>query len=264
MCKNGYGLVIKLRTGAGIYPVFLLEENNLTIKTERINVLNYNENRVSLMVSPDRAYSFDPSIDGVTPTVIPLTMDEVKYGNNSNAFKSGTLFFEKSQEADVYEALNIPNWKDILKNEDICDIILHPTYDGLSKIIAIEDGTMFERVRGVYHKLLSEGTNDISVRVEQIIRTRYKELINGHVKTSIQLTKKDFNDNAANNVEIEALKEQNKSLQEQISQLKGLIESMAASENTGSVDVENIKGNTTVTKNIITSGKKRGRPPKNK
>lgn len=234
----------------------------MAIKTEKINVLNYNENRVSLMVSPEKAYSFDPSIDGVTPTVIPLTMDEVKYGNNSNAFKSGTLFFEKSQEEDVYEALNIPNWKDILRNEDIRDIILHPTYDGLSKIITIEDGTMFERVRGVYHKLLSEGTNDISVRVEQIIKTKYKELVNGHIKTAIKLTKKDFNDNTANNAEIKALKEQNESLQEQISQLKGLIESMAASKNNG--DGENIKSNAAETKNPTTSGKKRGRPPKNK
>lgn len=158
--------------------------------------------------------------------------------------------------------MNIPNWKDILRNEDIRDIILHPTYDGLSKIITIEDGTMFERVRGVYHKLLSEGTNDISVRVEQIIKTKYKELVNGHIKTAIKLTKKDFNDNTANNAEIKELKEQNESLQEQISKLKGLIESMAASKNNG--DSENIKSNAAETKNPTTSGKKRGRPPKNK
>lgn len=247
---------------AGIYPVFYLEGNDLAIGTEKINVLNYNENRVSLMVSPDKAYSFDPSPDGVTPTVIPLTMEEVRYGNNSNAFKNGMLFFEESQKEDIYNELGIANWKEILRNEDIREIILHPTYDGLSRIISIEDGSMFERVRGVYHKLLSEGNYDISVRVEQIIRTKYKELINGHVKTAIQLTKKDFNNNAANNAELKALKEQNESLQEQIAQLKELVESMAASKNNG--DSENIKSNAAETKNPTTSGKKRGRPPKNK
>lgn len=234
----------------------------MAIGTEKINVLNYNENRVSLMVSPDKAYSFDPSPDGMTPTVIPLTMEEIRYGNNSNAFKNGMLFFEESQKEDVYNSLGIPNWKDILRNEDIREIILHPTYDGLSKIISIEDGSMFERVRGVYHKLLSEGNYDISVRVEQIIRTKYKELINGHVKTSIELTKKDFNDNTVNNAEIKALKEQNESLQEQIVKLEKMIENMATSKNNGDRDVENIDGDTTVTKTPVTSGKKRGRPPK--
>lgn len=123
---------------------------------------------------------------------------------------------------------------------------------------------MFERVRGVYHKLLSEGNYDISVRVEQIIRTKYKELINGHVKTSIELIKKDFNDNAVNNAEIKALKEQNESLQEQITKLEKMIESMAVSKNNDNGDCNNINGDTTVTKNPTTSGKKRGRPPKNK
>lgn len=235
----------------------------MAIGTEKINVLNYNENRVSLMVSPDKAYSFDPSIDGVTPTVIPLSIDEVKYGNNSNAFKSGTLFFEKTQESDVYEALNIPNWKEILRNEDICDIILHPTYDGLSKIIAIEDGTMFERVRGVYHKLLSRGTHDISVRVDQIIKTRYKELVNGHVKTAIQLTKKDFNDDAAKS-EIEGLKQQNLFLQKQIEELQKMIESVTISNNTVKHALDNNVDKSSAAKKSTTSEKRRGRTPKTK
>lgn len=236
----------------------------MAIGTEKINVLNYNENRVSLMVSPDKAYSFDPSPDGVTPTVIPLTMEEVRYGNNSNAFKNGMLFFEESQKEDIYNELGIANWKDILMNEDIREIILHPTYDGLSRIISIEDGSMFERVRGVYHKLLSEGVHDISVRVEQIIRTKYKELINGHVKTSIILEKKYFNNNTVNDAEIKALKEQNELLQEQITKLEKMFESMAVSKNNDNGDCNNMNGDTTETKNPTTSGKKRGRPPKNK
>ena len=236
----------------------------MAIGTEKINVLNYNENRVSLMVSPDKAYSFDPSIDGVTPTVIPLTMDEVKYGNNSNAFKNGTLFFEERQEADVYEALNISNWKDILKNKDIRNIMLHPTYDGLSKILAIEDGTMFERVRGVYHKLLSEGTHDISVRVEQIIQTRYKELINGHTKTAIRLTRKDFSNDALTHAEVSELKKQNAALQDQVAKLQEMVESMAASK-AGCNDAAPHGGDKTApTKNANASNKKRGRPAKSK
>ena len=67
-------------------------------ETEKISVLNYNENRVSVEVAPNKSYSFEPSNDGVIPTVIPMSIDEIRYANNSTAFKNGTLFFDKSRE----------------------------------------------------------------------------------------------------------------------------------------------------------------------
>ena len=125
-------------------------------ETEKISVLNYNENRVSVVVSPDKSYSFDPSTDGETPTVIPMTIDEIRYANNSSAFKTGLLFFDKTKEEDVYETLNIVDWKNILKNSDIRDIILHPTYEGLDRIISVKDSSTFERIRTAYQKLVTE------------------------------------------------------------------------------------------------------------
>lgn len=199
-------------------------------ETEKISVYNYNENRVSLVVSPDRSYSFDPSPDGVTPCVIPMTLDEIRYANNSGAFRNGTLFFEKSKEKEVYDILGIQNWKDILSNEDIKEIILHPTYDGLTKLINIKDSAVFERVRTAYQKLIIEGTNDISVRVEQIIKTRYKELLNKQVNTSIVLTKKDIPEEV-DTKEVDELKAQNQAMQEQMAQMQKLLEQMMAAQN---------------------------------
>lgn len=199
-------------------------------ETEKISVLNYNENRVSVEVAPNKSYSFEPSVDGVTPTVIPMSIDEIRYANNSSAFRNGTLFFEKSREEEVYKELNITNWEDILTNNDICEIILHPTYDGLSKIVSIKDSAAFERVRAVFHKLKQDGTHDVSVRVAQIINTRYKELLNRQINSSIMLTRKDIPE-TINSVQVDELKAQNAAMQEQIAQMQKLIEQMMLSQN---------------------------------
>lgn len=198
-------------------------------ETEKISVLNYNENRVSVEVAPNRSYSFEPSQDGKTPTVIPMTIDEIRYANNSSAFRNGTLFFDKSKEEDVYKELNIDNWKDILTNSDIEDIILHPSFDGLQKLVGIKDTAAFERVRAVFHKLKQDGSHDVSVRVAQIINTRYKELLNRKIHTSIQLTKKDIPE-VMRNEEMDEIKAQNAAMKEQVEQMQKLIEQMMASQ----------------------------------
>ena len=200
-------------------------------ETEKISVLNYNENRVSVEVAPNKSYSFEPSNDGVTPTVIPMSIDEIRYANNSTAFKNGTLFFDKSREEEIYKELNITDWQNILSNDAIREIILHPTYDGLNRIIAIKDSAEFERVRAVFHKLKQDETHDVSVRVAQIINTRYKELLNRQINTSIVLTKKDIPE-TVNSAEVDELKAQNAAMQEQMAQMQKLIEQMMATQNT--------------------------------
>lgn len=206
--------------------------------TEKINVLNYNENRVSVEVAPNKSYSFEPSVDGETPTVIPMSIDEIRYANNSTAFKNGTLFFDRTREEEIYNELNITGWKNILSNNAIREIILHPTYDGLSKIIAIKDSAEFERVRAVFHKLKLDKANDVSVRVAQIINTRYKELLNRQINTSIVLTKKDIQE-TVNSVEVDELKAQNAAMQKQMAQMQKLIEKMMTSQQNSTKDAEN-------------------------
>ncbi len=195
-------------------------------ESEKIGVLNYNENRVSVEVAPGKSYSFEPSIDGETPMVIPMTIEEILYANNSVAFKSGMLFFEKSREEEIYERLNIVNWKDILSNDKIKEILLHPTFDGLNKIVEIKSTSEFERVRGILFKLKQSDRYDVSVRVEQIVNTRYKELLNRQINTDIILTKKDVPVESISSEEMDKLKAQNEAMQKQLEEMQKMMAMM--------------------------------------
>lgn len=224
-------------------------------QAEKINVLNYNENKVSVMVSPTESFTFEPSIDGEIPSVIPMTFEQIRYANNYNTFRGGFLFFEESREKEIYEELGINNWEGILNNKEIREILLNPSFEGLKKIVDIKDSAVFERVRAAFHKLKSEGTNDVSVRVQQIISTRYKELQNKKVNTSIVLEKKDIVQSASNK-EVESLKAENKAMQEQLTNMQAMMEKLLAQQSA--------KTETNEPKKEITAPKKSpGRPKKN-
>lgn len=224
-------------------------------QAEKINVLNYNENKVSVMVSPTESFTFEPSVDGEIPSVIPMTFEQIRYANNYNTFRGGFLFFDKTKEKEIYEELGIANWEDILNNKEIRNILLSPSYEGLKKIIDIKDSAVFERVRAVFYKLKAEGTSDISVRVQQIINTRYKELQNKKVNTSIMLEKKDIVQSVPNK-EVESLKAENKVMQEQLANMQAMMEKLLAQQS--------VKTETNEPKKETTTPKKSpGRPKKN-
>lgn len=224
-------------------------------QAEKINVLNYNENKVSVMVSPTDSFTFEPSVDGEIPSVIPMTFEQIRYANNYNTFRGGFLFFENSRAKEIYEELGISNWENILNNKEIQDILLNPTYEGLKKIVDIKDSAVFERVRAAFHKLKAEGTNDISVRVQQIINTRYKELQNKKVTTSIFIEKKDLAQPVPNQ-EVESLKAENKAMQEQLATMQAMMEKLLAQQ---SIKTETNEPQ----KDSATPKKSPGRPKKN-
>lgn len=224
-------------------------------QAEKINVLNYNENKVSVMVSPTESFTFEPSVDGEIPSVIPMTFEQIRYANNYNTFRGGFLFFDKTKEKEIYEELGIANWEDILNNKEIRDILLSPSYEGLKKIIDIKDSAVFERVRAVFNKLKAEGTSDIYVRVQQIINTRYKELQNKKATTSIVIEKKDLTQSVQNE-EVESLKAENKAMQEQLANMQAMMEKLLAQQSV-KLDTNEQKKETTAPK------KSPGRPKKN-
>ena len=224
-------------------------------QAEKINVLNYNENKVSVMVSPTESFTFEPSVDGEIPSIIPMTIEQIRYANNYNAFRGGFLFFEKDKEKEIYEELGITNWEDILNNKEIRAILLTPSYEGLKKIVDIKDSAVFERVRAAFHKLKADGTNDISVRVQQTINTRYKELQNKKVNTSIVIEKKDLAQSVPNK-EVESLKTENKAMQEQLANMQAMIEKLLSQQSVKSENNEP-KKETTAPKKLP------GRPKKN-
>lgn len=227
-----------------------------------INVLNYNDSIV-VVSTRDNGYAVNPrDIDGGAPSILPLSFSEIEYINsNSNAFKSGYLRFPKEIEEEMYTELRIVGWEDILTNEEIEQILLHPTIEGLQKILSIKSSTVFERVRGIFTVLKNSGDGNISIRVDRIISERYKELVNKKTKTDISLVPKDVASiQSVSTEEVDSLKKQ---LQEMQAMMTKLLANQSASAgvevNTDSL-AESV--NTKQAEDVVK--KPAGRPPKSK
>lgn len=217
---------------------------------QNINVLNYNENEVFVDSSKEH-YKFNASRDGKTPSIIPMTLSELQnICSNTDIIVTGWLTFDDEVKEEVFKELRISNWKDILTNEDIENILTHPTLEGLQKIIDIENQTYFDRVRITMFKLINRGV-DVTTKVSRIVEQRYDELRRRQRVSSITLTKKDTQ---INGDQVKELAEQNASLQNQLDEMKKMMEQMMA--------MQNATQPTEVVKEATTTPKKAGRPPK--
>ena len=224
------------------------------LDTQNINVLNYNENEVFVDSSREH-FKFNASRDGKTPTVIPMALSDLQYiASNTDIIVTGWLTFDDDVKEEVYKELRIANWKEILSNEDIRNILMKPTMEGLQKIINIDNQTYFDRVRITMFKLMNDGV-DITTKVSRIINQRYDELQKRQRKSSIILTKKDTTVSAD---KVKELSEQNASLQSQLDEMKKILKQMMSTQNiSDSKDVKTEKKET-----VPTTPKKAGRPPK--
>lgn len=226
------------------------------LDTQNINVLNYNENEV-FVDSAKEHYKFNASRDGKTPSIIPMTLSELQYiCTNTDVIVTGWLTFDDNLKEEIFKELRVPNWKDILTNEDIEKILTHPTIEGLQKLIDIENQTYFDRVRIIMFKLIHNGI-DITTKVSRIVEQRYNELRKRQRISSISLTKKDTQ---VSSDEVKILSEQNASLQNQLNEMKKMMEQMMAMQNASKVETKVENKEETVKE--ITTPKKAGRPPK--
>lgn len=186
--------------------------------TSMITVLNYMP--CSIIVNSNvTSYKFEPCTNGV-PSVQIIPYSEIKVVNStSNIFREGYLFFEHENKKELYESLGIKEWQLILSQEDIENIILNPTKEGLQRLINVKTVSYFERIRGVFSKLRKSGTYDISIRAQNIIEMRYKELRSGVINTKILI-----NPIASSAIDdsIDALKEQIEELKMQLSKINNI------------------------------------------
>lgn len=201
-------------------------------KTKLINVLNYNMNPIAISTHL-KEYLCAPAVDEDTPSITPLSLSEIEsMGTKDLVFKIGLLSFPEDIQKEIYEEhLRMTDWENILTNKQIKEIILNPSPEGLSKIIAIKNSAYMERVRGIFFMLKNSNAYDISHRVEIVINRRYKELSNQQVKTSIELTQKDNVKPSISKEEVNLLKEQNDALQSQIEAMQKMMEQMMAMQN---------------------------------
>lgn len=225
------------------------------INLQNITVLNYNENDVFVDSSKEH-YKFNASRDGINPTMQDIPINELQYiCSNTDILVTGWLTFNEDEKEEIFTALRVPNWRDILTNEDIREILTNPTMEGLQRILDITSITYFDRVRIVMFKLLSEGI-DISSKVKNVVDRRYDELQKRQRITSIVLNPR-VEEKKVSNEQVKELSEQNVKLQEQIEQMKQMMEKLMASQTSDSA------GDSNTTKvDAEASKKKAGRPPK--
>lgn len=185
---------------------------------QNIKVLNYGTSPVTVKTA-NREYLFDGAVDGV-PTVFYMSFQDIEYINSrSTVFRTGMLVFEKEQQNEIYVALNIPNWEEVVLFEDIIeDMILNPTEENLKRIIAIKDIFIFERIRGKLVYFINQGTEDVSNKVTDVVNQRFKEINSGVSKSKI-IFKKEVKPIVVENEEVQELKAQLAQMQEMMSKM---------------------------------------------
>ena len=224
------------------------------IDLQNIKVLNYNENEVFVDSSKEH-YKFNASRDGVTPTMQNIPISELQYiCSNTDVIVTGWLTFDEDEKDEIYTALRLPNWREILTNEDISNILTNPTMEGLQRIIDITNLTYFDRVRIVMFRLLNGGV-DISSKVKNVVDRRYEELQKRQRVSSIILNPR-IGEKKASNEQVQELSEQNAKLQEQLDEMKKMMAQFMSAQNISTTEKESEKVTEEVTK------KKAGRPPK--
>lgn len=190
-----------------------------------IPVYNYNESNICIPTNIS-THILPPAVDGV-PSVDYLSFAEINYINGiSDCFRTGLVRFDDKDKEEIYTALGFANWESILTNDEIKDILLNPTIDGLQKIIDVTNASIFDRIRTIFVSLKENTDNDISNRVIKIMETRELEFKRGIYKTQIVLKPKDVSEKPVSNDEINAIKEQNAMLMAQLAEMQKMIASL--------------------------------------
>ena len=192
---------------------------------KHISVLNYNENCVSINVAPNKSMILEAA-SGEIPTLTPLTLDEIRYANNSNAFKTGVLEFPEELEDEIYNELRIDKEK-VLKLKDIREIICHPTKEGLIKILSLNSLSEFDRVRGQFYKLKADGYK-LTLDIADIIQRRTRELFNNQIQTNIIVDDADVVDPSNKRVS---------ELEKELADMKSLMASLMSKQTKEKEDV---------------------------
>ena len=197
----------------------------MSIRDKAITLQNYNPFTVFIPTQTGRTFKLEPCIEDI-PTLVTIQFSDCEYVNGqSSAFRTGLLIpkLNKEENKEFYEALNIYNYEDILTNDKIEKILKSPTIEGLTKILEIEDDSLFERVRTILIKLKNLNGFNISMKVIELVDKRYAELKRGIRKTNYVIQDSHINNEIINSETLEQLKEQkskNEQLERELNELK--------------------------------------------
>ena len=184
-------------------------------KQKTYMVLNYDTSPIA--VTTRHTNELIPAGDDDNPTGVPFSLDDISYINSTTkVFKIGRLFFEEEYQEEIYDELRIRDWKDIMTNREIYDIILNPTVENLERVIAIDDPMYFDRIYGAYIGLVNTGV-DISLNVSNVLKARRKEFASNKRKSAIELRAKE--EETKVDPQVEAMQKQIAEMQAMIAQL---------------------------------------------
>ena len=171
------------------------------------------------LVGQRRDYIFPPATDG-EPTMNFVDFDEIEYAHSrGKVFSIGLLTFAEEDREGMYAALGIKDWQNkVWTNNEIEDIIMHPSMDKMQKVIDIRDIISLERVRGMMVRFMNE-KRDISQNVINIVNARFRELNAGNYNTNIEIRPADVEQKVSSS-EVDELKKQ-------IAEMKALMANMA-------------------------------------
>lgn len=191
-------------------------------KTETYLVLNYTPNWVSL---PTRHESFLlPPGSKNAPSSLPLSIDEIQQANNlTSAFKNRILCFEPEYEEEIQECLRNRNWKNIMTDDEIENLLKNPSPEELQAIVDIEDPKYFKRIYAVFIAM-KNANYPIPQDVNIALKKRFSEFLAGKRRTAISLIPAEDKENK----DVLLLKKQNESLQSQLDMLKSLVSNLTA------------------------------------
>ena len=184
---------------------------------ENIKLLNYMSSPISVSTR-DKNLMIAPCVDGV-PGFEYFTEREIEYINSvSTVLRTGALEFEEDIRDKMYRKLSIPDWETrCLFENDLDDMLLHPSLATMQRIVDITDLISIERVRGHVVRLIANQA-DVSVKVRDIVNKRFEEINRGERKSKIVLSPAVPKKTAAEE-EIAGLKQSRKALKPMIRRL---------------------------------------------
>lgn len=183
-------------------------------------VLNFESYPIAVHTA-HRDYLIEGNTSG-TPQFIFLSFEDIDYINSrSPVFRNGMLRFEDDVAEALQEQLRNFDWgSTFLTDEIIDDALLHPTKKKMERILAARDVSTAERYRGRLMALLEDGRYGVSPMVDDIVMTRYTEIISGVNGTKIELMDEYSAPDEGKTEEIETLKQQNEMLLSQMAEMQ--------------------------------------------
>lgn len=161
-----------------------------TIETQTYPLYNYSTSKIIVALRDGSIVVESGTRD--RPAVCLLTMSELQQvASSSPVISAGYLRPAKEDAKYIYEMLRIRDWQNILTEEDIEDMIIHPTVEGLTKLISIKDAFYYERIYGIFVGLKNVNV-PIADNVARLLKGRYRELQRGKINTEYVIKEKDI------------------------------------------------------------------------